>query len=153
MPRSKTWEIAALAVLPLATPAPSLADEAYICEGGRIQYVNSYDLPAKKLSDPCIAGYYGLLPMPPSNLKEINEKKADPVIPPFETKVVAVAERPVAKPPKAQPPALKKLQDRVEPERDDPARTAAVAASNSDFRNVHVINAVTGENQWFRHGR
>ena len=34
------------------------ADEAYVCEGGRVVYVRFGELEAKKKSDPCIAAHY-----------------------------------------------------------------------------------------------
>lgn len=36
------------------------ADEAYVCEGGRIVYVKMGQLERLKREDPCIAQYYGL---------------------------------------------------------------------------------------------
>lgn len=36
------------------------ADEAYVCEGGRIVYVKMGQLERLKREDSCIAGYYGL---------------------------------------------------------------------------------------------
>ena len=156
MARSTTWVIAVIAAVPAVAASPSFADEAYICEGGRIQYVKPDDLPGKKLTDPCIAGYYGLLPMPPANLKALNEVKAAPA-PAAPAAVVerAVAsiQKPIAKSAKPAAPVLKKLQERLQPEHDGVSRTASIAAPTADFRNVHVLNAVTGENQWFRHGQ
>lgn len=35
------------------------ADEAYVCEGGRIAYVKLGQLERMKREDPCIASYYG----------------------------------------------------------------------------------------------
>ena len=37
----------------------ALADEAYVCEGGRVAYVRFGELEAMKRKDPCVAAYYG----------------------------------------------------------------------------------------------
>jgi hypothetical protein len=36
------------------------ADEAYVCDGGRIVYVKFGELERMKRHDPCIAAYYGM---------------------------------------------------------------------------------------------
>jgi hypothetical protein len=36
------------------------ADEAYVCDGGRIVYVKFGELERMKRQDPCIAAYYGM---------------------------------------------------------------------------------------------
>lgn len=148
MRRSQLALSALIVVVASVVPVSAWADEAYICEGGRIQYVRVDELAAMKLTDPCIAGYYGLLPMPPPDLKA---QKAGPA--PAGPRVIAAVVKQTSKPMTAAAPALKKLQDPLESESDRPSRTAAIAAPNTDFRNVRVLNSVTGETEWYRHGQ
>ena len=132
--------ISSIAVLP---PSGAAADEAYICEGGRIQYVKPEELAQKKLTDPCIAGYYGLLPMPPAAASLTPVKRMAERPAPLQQKAVA----------SAAPPVLKKLSDNQASTALVPSRTAAIASPEADFRNVRVINAAPGEDEWFRHGK
>lgn len=50
--------VAALALTAGAWAEVARADEAYICEAGRVVYVKPGELEIKKLQDPCIAKYF-----------------------------------------------------------------------------------------------
>ena len=52
--------VSATGVALTAVPAPSRADEAYLCAPDKVVYVSTADLPKLKRTDPCIAAYYGL---------------------------------------------------------------------------------------------
>lgn len=59
--RSRSFPAASLAILMTAAAVNSAnADEAYVCDQGRIVYVKPGQLEHLKRTDPCIAGYYGL---------------------------------------------------------------------------------------------
>lgn len=50
--------IAAVALAAGAMAETARADEAFICDGGRVAYVKPGELEQKKLQDPCIAKYF-----------------------------------------------------------------------------------------------
>jgi hypothetical protein len=142
-----SWRGAGLAVLAAwgAGAQPAFADEAYLCDGGRIVYVKLGDLERMKATDACIASHYGLtIAAPPA-------AAAQPV--------ATDAARTQA-PAKPAPPALSlttisEVATPVRAARQQSAATAArpaVAHPATDFRNVTVINAAPGENV-FRHAR
>ncbi len=54
--------IAAVALAAGAWVEAARADEAYICERGRVVYVKPGELETMKLQDPCVAGYFGHVP-------------------------------------------------------------------------------------------
>jgi hypothetical protein len=54
--------IAAIALLAGVWAEPVRADEAYICDGGRVVHVKPGQIEALKLSDPCIAKYFETTP-------------------------------------------------------------------------------------------
>lgn len=135
------------------------ADEAYLCEDGRIVKVAPGQLEVLKRTDACIAAYYGL--------------KIE-AAPPIETGAIAPAARrsPAADP----PPALNKETRPAATAATKPAATAASkpaatvaskstriaikstapsgpprAAAGTDYRNVVVLNAGPGQPAIYRH--
>ena len=54
--------IAAVALVAGAWVEAARADEAYICERGRVVYVKPGELETMKLQDPCVAGNFGQVP-------------------------------------------------------------------------------------------
>lgn len=127
------------------------ADEAYLCEDGRIVKVAPGQLEALKRTDACIAAYYGL--------------KIE-AAPPIETGAIAPAARrsPAADP----PPALDKEARPAATAASKPAATVASkparialksiapsgpprAAAGTDYRNVVVLNAGPGQPAIYRH--
>ena len=136
--------VLAFAMSALTQTPVAHADEAYVCEAGRVVYVKPGELEAMKQSDACIASYYGITLAPN-----------------------AVA--PVAGPVKSPQLELKKL-DGPEQQANSgkPAmtriayasgtaeihhRAAPVAAADTDFRNVRLINGGAESGGWFRHNQ
>lgn len=136
--------IAALAVAAssLAGSFNARADEAYVCDAGRVVYVRPGELEAMKRSDPCIAGYYGLtVATPPSS----GAARAQ-TTPPIEFKTLDAPENHAGR-------------EMTVPYRVAMAGTGVVAARNAppvaapdtDFRNVRLLNASPGSDGWYRH--
>ncbi len=161
---------AGLVIPPLQNAA--VADEAYVCEGGRVAYVRFGQLEAMKRKDPCIAAYYGEVPasapeaagdeaaMPRA---ELSADDSRPVIrttgsrQPVSARanpVPVLKELPRLATPPATPPAAKKIAASTPAPRT--ARASApppVAHPETDFRNIRILNAGPGESAIFRHAR
>lgn len=115
------------------------ADEGFLCEGGRIVYVTFGELEKMKLTDACIAGYFGLKVAP----------------------ATAAGFKTWENPAKIAPIALRSLQDpdlahkagasriRLAAVRREPPK----AAEGTDFRNVQVLNAASQSQAVFVHAR
>ena len=142
-PNARIPIILSAAAVVAATPV-ARADEAYLCGPDKVVYVKADELEAKKHSDPCIAGYYGLTVEQPKQSEKSN--------------VVAVPE-PIARSEDHAPVEFKSLTASEVPEHkrqrfDRTALvTAPVASPGTDYRNVRVINAGPDDAQWFRHAR
>ncbi len=54
--------VVAVALVAGSWADPARADEAYVCDGGRIAYVKPGQLDAMKQLDPCIAKYFEATP-------------------------------------------------------------------------------------------
>lgn len=67
---------ALLLLAEIGAPVAALADEAYVCEGGRIVYVAFGDLERLKRTDACIAAHYGLQIAPTAPVAEAGATKA-----------------------------------------------------------------------------
>lgn len=120
---------------------PAHADEAYVCDAGRLVYVKHGDLEKMKLSDPCIASYYGL-PFPPA--PKTAAKDTEPL--PATTGKAKVSFN--AGPESGSNPGQPKRRAGTPTQIATPQQ-APIAAQDTDFRNVHVINASPGEDEWF----
>ncbi len=136
--------IIASALLGLMAPV-ARADEAYLCGPDTVVYVKIEELELKKRTDKCIAAYYGLT--------VANDSADQPGT------VPTSAEGAPAKPGTPPELELKSLSDpeysvrgTAKPERSASLLPAA-ASPGTDFRNVHIINAVSGESSWFKHNR
>jgi hypothetical protein len=136
-----------MAVLTLTlTAGPAVADEAYVCDAGRIVYVKPGELEHLKRTDPCIAGYYGL---------KIEEKAATAAGRGPATTQRATTERTDA----AKGLALEREARAAlvaETEKAEPSAVAAKQAASrprvqTDYRNVLIINAEPGT--IFRHDK
>jgi hypothetical protein len=123
--------------------APARADEAYLCGPDRVVYVAVEDLEAKKHSDPCIAGYYGIKIEADAAPLAKPEKQAAKPVEKITSASVTAALKPMSEPetPSRTSPALQR-QASLEPPR---------AMPGTDFRNVKVLNAESPEAAWFRH--
>ena len=119
------------------------ADEAYLCDAGRIVRVAPGKLEDLKRTDPCIAGYYGL--------------KVDAAPPKSDARLETGALAP--------PPASPAAPAHPAPAAKAPARASALAAAvkepasapraaaGTDYRNVVLLNAAPGAAAVFRHER
>ncbi len=126
--------------------APGLvrADDAYLCGPDKVVYVNTADLEAKKHSDPCIAAYYGITLDEPVKAQSKT----------LEAKPKAAASKSAFEKITLKTSDVSEVPGRVRRHlQRDAMLLAPKAAAGTDFRNVRVINAVTGEEQWFRHTR
>lgn len=139
------------AVFALAAP-PAHADQAFLCGPDTVVYVKTEELELRKRTDPCVASHYGLKVEAGSGTSVKAEPERSPEGPaPF-------VKKPTNKP--ARPPVeLKTSPDkddgerRIEPfEERSAALLPSVAAPGTDYRNVRIINAVSGD-QWFKHNR
>jgi hypothetical protein len=133
------------AVLTFAAVLPQTsarADDAYVCDGGRLVYARPETLEKLKATDPCIAGYYAAVQQPPSVDAAIPAPiPGTAVLPP-----VASKSRPKDKPQVVQP--------RSAPATRDASLKPAIpeTATGTDYRNVRVINAPDGGTV-YRHDR
>ena len=121
------------------------ADEAYLCGPDTVVYVSIEELEHKKKTDKCIAAYYGLT--------VADDASGHSGIP---------AEPAKSAPAKANARPRIELKSLSEPEhtvrsRATFERSASLmppsAAPGTDFRNVRIINAGSGDGQWFKHHR
>jgi hypothetical protein len=136
---------AAAAAAAIGSPAPSLADEAYLCGPDKVVYVSAADLPLKKRTDPCIAAYYGL-----------SIESSEPGAAAGANKNAHSNDaQPVARSTEAQ---LRPLSDKDAPElRDqrhaalDTAPAMPKAMRGTDYRNVKILNAGDPGGAWFLH--
>lgn len=123
----------ALSVVSLLSTTAVRADEAYVCDGGTVVYVAPGELEAMKRTNACVAAYYGL------TIEEAAPVPANGTAAQLQTGA----------------PRLKPALDAVRTIPVDTVRKPSPppqAAPDTDFRNVHVINA-TGDEKSFFHGR
>lgn len=140
-----------LAALPLLPVPAALADEAYVCEGGGVVYVPLGQLESMKRTNACIAAYYGLtVDAAAATAASVPDSSAKPA--------------PASGTPRSGPalkPTLEGGDDQAALGKSIPVQSVSKVAvraeppkpaPNTDFRNVHVINA-TGEDKSFFHAR
>lgn len=123
------------------------AAEGFLCDGGKIVYVKVADLERMKRTHPCIARYFGVT---------VESAAVEAVAQP------AASSR-SAKPHEAPSSAPVKLRPLRDPEVTHRAATAKTrvagppppprASEGTDFRNVPLLNAGSGEEAIFRHER
>ncbi len=147
---------------------PVQAEEAYVCEGGRVIYVKFGELDLLKRTDPCIAAYYRLdLQEPKAPMAAPENERARPTEArspaPAELAVVKTAgsgQRKVDRAPVSDPALTKPAQQAASQpsgtvgrivDRAPPA--PPVAHPETDFRNVRVLNAQPGDSALYRHLR
>lgn len=153
------------------------ADDAYVCEGGRIAYVRFGDLEAMKRRDPCIAAYYGQSSRDDAagadgeadasmTSDASDADAADLVVRTTATQTRSGSGAPgkhVAAPvlksgPRLATPARRAATGKVAASGTVGRiveRTVAppVAHPETDFRNVRVLNAAPGDDTVYRHLR
>ena len=133
----------AFALSALSGSPNARADEAYVCDTGRVVYVKMGELEAMKHSDPCIASYYGIT-LPPAGSAPV---ASEPSTPPVEFKTLDAPENQSSI---ANPRALKVAVAEAPVARH---RAPPVAAPDTDFRNVRLINGGAQSDGWYRHTR
>ena len=123
----------------------SRADEAYLCGPDTVVYVSAEELEHKKKTDKCIAAYYGLT---------VSDAASGQSGSPVEPSKSA--------PEKANARPTIELKSLSEPEHSVHSRAVfersaslmlPSASPGTDFRNVRIINAGSGDGQWFKHDR
>ena len=131
-------------ILGLSAPVAH-ADEAYLCGPDTVVYISIEELEHKKKTDTCIAAYYGL-----TVAEDASGQSGTPVEPSKSA------------PAKANARPRIELKSLSEPEHSVRGRAVfersaslmpPSAAPGTDFRNVRVINAGSGDGQWFKHDR
>lgn len=131
------------------TGAPvARADEAYVCDAGRVVYVKPGELEAMKRWDPCIAGYYGLTVSQPASGSSAGAIGAPTVE--FKTLDMSSDISGGKQASGSKPSALRMAQAGpiVVHHRAPPA-----AAPGTDFRNVRLINGGHDSDGWYRHNQ
>ena len=126
------------------------ADEAYLCEDGRIVKVAPGKLEDLKRTDACIAAYYGLTIGTAPRLENKGLETGAIAPPGPRTAAPSVA---VDAPLRPAPTAKSAPQ---KPELTTAAKAAPIApraATGTDYRNVVLLNATPGEAAIFRHER
>lgn len=162
----------ALPVLLTLGAVNARADEAYVCDGGRIVTVRVGELEAMKRKDPCIAAYYGIKADASSASPSMSAAASAPVAivePPLPARrpspvmpASAALPQQAAQPhlvaysgdivtaPRVVPVAFRYAAPRRAGNIETPQ---AAAAAPVDFRNIPIINAVPGEPAVFHHAR
>ncbi len=130
------------------------ADEAYLCEDGRIVKVPLGKLEEMKRTDACIAAYYGLTPDAAPQRIETGTIAPPPA--PAATAPAQQAAVPSPAPgprPGASPAPRTTARKAPLPVRASEPPAPPRAAAGTDYRNVVLLNAGPGEPVTFRHER
>ena len=124
--------IGALAALSAASPAS--ASEAFLCENGRIAYVEFGALELAKKTDPCIAGYFGGTVEEPQTVRAA--ATPDPIVPQLrpltDPEVAVIVTRPLTPIVRAR------------------VRSIPMPAATIPPASVKLINAETPDAHWRR---
>ena len=147
--------IVALGISTGLTTNAARADDAYVCDGGRLVYARPETLEKLKQTDPCVALFY-------NNNKPVAATSPVPAqLAPAVSPVTPAAPSMTAKnkTPAAKSAPLKNSRDAAiapTPPKSEQAKPALAkpveAAPGTDFRNVRVINAPAGP-EFFHHDR
>lgn len=129
------------------------ADEAYLCEGGRVVKVPFGKLDELKRTDACIAAYYGLkvetaAPLETGTIPPSSPTVSTPAIPLTAKAAPPEGARPAAGlpvPPAPTPATVRQAKA----EKPSPPR----ASTGTDYRNVVLLNPEPGAPAVFRHDR
>jgi hypothetical protein len=128
------------------------ADEAYLCDGGRIVKVPLGKLEEMKRTDACIAAFYGLKVVSPTRLETGTINPPAPVASATTTQQTAIsvprdgpssANLSAAPPPKPAPVRQASAEKPIAPR----------AVAGTDYRNVVLLNPAPGDPAVFRHER
>jgi hypothetical protein len=121
-----------LGALIVSPPHPAQADDAYVCDDGRLVYARPETLEKLKATDPCVAKYFTATPQPLAPSIQARGAPAD--------RTATAAAKPVAR------AAQTKSQPPEKPKAPEPS-------IGTDFRNVRIINASPGHGEIYRHLR
>ena len=151
--------ITALGIATGLTTNSAHADDAYICDGGRLVYARPETLEKLKQTDPCIQAFYRTTPAAPIAAPVPQVAPASSPVAPLAPSLTGKNKAPSAKPapPKGNrdatlKPALSK-PDIGKVESAKPVSANSVEpGTDSDFRNVRIINAPAGP-EFFHHDR
>ena len=144
--RKALWAAAVTLMVATGSGRSSHAADAYICGPDKLVYVAVEDLERMKRTDECIAAYYGLKIEAKTTQLRTADTASSTVRPVVQTKTTPVALKPV-------------VQDETVHDRHKTIVTSvlaarpAMAAPDTDFRNVRVINATSENDTWYRHQR
>ncbi len=146
--------ITALGIATGLTTNAAHADDAYVCDGGRLVYARPETLEKLKQTDPCIQAFFRATPTAPVAAVA---PQPDPAFSPVTPSAPSATAK--NKAPTAKPAPLKGSRDAAmkpapaKPETPKPVAAKPVeAAPGTDFRNVRIINAPDGP-EFFRHDR
>ena len=138
-------------------PSLASADDAYVCDGGRMVYARPETLEKLKATDPCVARYHSLagtviapatVPRPAAAIAPL--PSATPA--PKAAKGPASLYKDAARSPEPAKPVPLKPALVATPKAAPVKPKPAEAAAGTDFRNVRVINAQDGAHL-YRHDR
>ena len=176
----RTVPMFAIAAIVSATvDSPAAADEAFICDGGRIAYVATVDLEDASRKDPCVAAYMARrvgVARPPlrdtvANKRSVTVQASAPPVPlrhPLRAEGIApavlaraaagVTTGSIVAPHAAPIATARKATATVTPvvfkhASRAHAERSPVADAPVDFRNVSILNAAPGQATHFYHAR
>ncbi len=166
MTQSRATSVALIG-LALAGVIPAHADDAYVCDGGRLVYARPETIEKLKETDPCVAAYWRPTAAVPAGIPAAipapaREPIFTPILPPDglagpKAKPARQASR--SKPAPQAAPGAPSVADRVStpaalhaPELRAVRPAAPQAAIDTDFRNIRIINAGPGT-PIYRHDR
>ncbi len=136
------WVVTVFSVASAGIASPGHAAEAYVCGPNKLVYVEAEDLAQMKRTDPCIAAYYGLTveATDTASSAKPRDSKAEHV-------AVSATLRPLAD------ADLLKHSASTAPVRQAALASPPVAAPDTDYRNIRVLNATSVDDAWFHHAR
>jgi hypothetical protein len=159
MPRTARIGIFVLGFLAAIGVEAVRADDAYLCDDGRIVKVAPSQLEEMKRTNACVAAYHGLTidsarPLETGALAPApaaNARTTEPLTSPVRPAPVAARAQPAAEPALSlvKPITAKSLPRGLPKE----PQAAPRAAAGTDFRNVVLLNAGPGAPAIFRHER
>ena len=137
-------------------PSLALADDAYVCDGGRLVYARPETLEKLKATDPCVAQYHN--PAGTVIAPVMVQRPAAAIALPSTTPLPKAAKGPAspyrdaARTPEAFKPLMLKPALVATPKAAPVKPKPAEATAGTDFRNVRVINTQDGAHL-YRHDR
>lgn len=134
------------AVLVLA-PTPAKADQSFVCKDGSVVTVAPEQLAEMKRINACVAGYYGKT-IAPKKVPKVENKSAKSRAGKAKARVKLRATKQVKRT-RSNKNSHAQLMISAHRSRG----SAPVAAVNTDYRNVRILNAKPGDPAVFKHRR